>query len=124
MGPSLSLTEPAGCCGNIVDIQLSVLHVLYIPTPAHPRACLQNMLLGYRSLSPHTTRLPQERLQLEAPPTIVLEPNMEASLKELLDSIAGRVQSIGDNIKGAWDAAGAAVGNGIMRVGYAISQLL
>ena len=65
----------------------------------------------------------QERLQLEAPPTVVLEPDLEASLKDFLDGIAGRVQSIGDSIKGAWDAAGAAVGNGILRVGYTISQL-
>ena len=57
-------------------------------------------------------------------PAVELEGNMEDGLKVFLDSVSARVQSMGDAIQGAWDAAGSAVGNGLMRMGYAISQLL
>ena len=134
-------TAPQGSCGkfaiHIAESLLSCSPVLHVhrhaalspPCAGSPDASTPPWLPADHVTESHPFELshhplPQERLQLEAPPTVALEPNMEASLKELLDSIAGRVQSIGDNIKGAWDAAGAAVGNGIMRVGYAISQLL
>ena len=39
-------------------------------------------------------------------------------------SLASRVSSLGETIRSAWDRAGAALGGTVLRIGYAIHQLL
>ena len=93
-----------------------------LPAPASAAAFPGLVPSALRQMS---GRLPHRDSSPQQPPSCCACVRMTlAEQRPPACSLAARVTGLGDTIRSAWDKAGAAVGGTVLRIGYAIHQLL